>query len=280
MAEDSIQADVQDDVVDQQLDEGQEGQQTGYSADETLAMDNGWKPKDQYKGDLSKWVPADEFNRRGELFNKIEFQNKELKEMRKALKEIVDHQSSVREQAYQEAIRTLKEQKAQAVEEGDSKAFLKVEQQEEQLKETWSKEKAVAKEQTKRGPSEVFTGFLLDNPWYSKDTEQREFADKIGISYAQRLGIQPGTASPEQEAAVLEYVTTKVREKFNVSKKTSAVEAGRGSATGTTSQQSKGVKEADLSSTEKRAMENFVRWGVMSKAEYLKSLDTASGSRR
>lgn len=274
MAEDIQNQDVNEDVVDQEQTQSPE-----YSQAELDAMDAGWKPKDQYKGDPSKWVPAEEFNRRGELFTKIDLQNKEIKEMRKAMRELLDHQSEVKEQAYQEALRTLKEQKAQAVEEGDSKAFLKIEQQEEQLKENWKNDKQNTKEQRRSGPSEVFTNFLVENPWYTKDQEQREYADRIGIAYAQRIGIQPGAASPEQEAVVLEYVISKVKEKFDTAKRPAAVESGRSSARGATAESKGGIKESDLSPTEKRAMENFVKWKVMTKAEYLKSLETA-GSRR
>jgi len=257
--------------------EEQEQQSQELSPAETLAMEGGWKPKEQYNGDPAKWVSAEEFNRRGELFEKIDFQNREIKEMKRAMKEVLDHQGKIREQAYSEALKTLKAQKAQAVEEGDSNVFLKVEEQEEQLKEAWAKEKQEQKAQVRNGPSEVFTGFLVENPWYTKDQEQRDFADKIGIAYAKKLGIQPGTASPEQESAVLEYVVSKVKEKFTAQKKTLAVESGRGGASTATSQQSsKGVKESDLSPTEKRAMDNFVRWGVMSKAEYLKSIETTT----
>lgn len=264
----------------QESTEAQEQQTQQLSPAEQLAIENGWKPKEQYSGDPAKWVSAEEFNRRGELFEKIDYQNKEIKEMRRAMKEVLEHQNQIRNQAYQEALKTLKAQKAQAVEEGDSKAFLLVEEQEEQLKNAWTQEKQEKQAQIKAGPSEVFTGFLVENPWYSKDPEQREYADKIGIAYAQRLGIKPGTATPEQESAVLEYVVTKVKEKYSSQqKKPLPVESGRSGASTKTETQSKGIKETDLSPTEKRAMDNFVRWGVMTKAEYLKSLDTTNSRR-
>jgi len=267
-------------VNEQQVEESQEQDQQQspqYTPAESLAMEGGWKPKDEYNGDPAKWVSAEEFNRRGELFEKIDYQNREIKEMKRAMKEVLDHQGKIREQAYAEALKTLKTQKAQAVEEGDSKVFLAVEEQEEQLKKAWATEKQEQKAQVRNGPSEVFTSFLMENSWYTKDQEQREYADKTGIAYAKKLGIQPGTATPEQESAVLEYVVSKVKEKFSSQKKIQSVESGRGGAQTQTSQQSsKGFKESDLSPTEKRAMDNYVRWGVMTKAEYLKSLDTAT----
>lgn len=271
---------IQEQAAEEQQQVVQEQQQVEFSAAEQKAMESGWKPKDQYSGDPDKWVSAEEFNRRGELFDKIDIQNREIKEMRKAMREILEHQTTVREQAYREALKTLKEEKAKAVEEGNSAAFIAAESKEEELKQAWTVEKQEQKAQIKQGPSEVFMNFLSENRWYQADQEKREYADRIGITYAKRLGIEPGTATPEQEAAVLDYVVTKVNEKYAPTKKAAAVEAGKGSGAASTQSQSKGgIKESDLSPTEKRAMENFVRWGVMTKAEYLKSLETA-GPRR
>ena len=39
---------------------------------EDEARNQGWKPKDEYEGDPTKWRPAKDFVERGELFGKID----------------------------------------------------------------------------------------------------------------------------------------------------------------------------------------------------------------
>lgn len=64
-------ADEQVVVEDQEtLEQPQEVQAPQYSDAEIHAMETGWKPKDQYTGPEGKWVDAEEYLRRGELFDK------------------------------------------------------------------------------------------------------------------------------------------------------------------------------------------------------------------
>ena len=71
---------------------------------ESQAREQGWKPKEEYEGDETKWRPAKEFVERGELFGKIDHMGKELKETRKALKMLQEHHSKVRETEYNKAL--------------------------------------------------------------------------------------------------------------------------------------------------------------------------------
>ena len=71
---------------------------------EAQAREQGWRPKEEFEGDASKWRPAKEFIERGELFGKIDSMGKELKETRKALKMLQEHHSKVRETEYANAL--------------------------------------------------------------------------------------------------------------------------------------------------------------------------------
>ena len=103
----------------------QEGQeQPQFSPVQEQALAQGWVPKEEYKGDPEKWVEAAEFLRRGELFAKIEHQNRELKDVKRALQEITKLHSQVREIEYKRALDTLKAQKKTALEEGDADAVI------------------------------------------------------------------------------------------------------------------------------------------------------------
>ena len=63
---------------------------------ESEAREQGWKPKEEYEGDPEKWRPAKEFVERGELFGKIDVLGRELKETKKALKLLQEHNSKIK----------------------------------------------------------------------------------------------------------------------------------------------------------------------------------------
>jgi len=51
------------------------------SESEIQARESGWKPKDEWDGDPTEWVSAEEFNRRGEYLRKIHNQNRKIKQL-------------------------------------------------------------------------------------------------------------------------------------------------------------------------------------------------------
>ena len=75
---------------------------------ESEAREQGWRPKEEFEGDPEKWRPAKEFVERGELFGKIDTLGKELKETKKALKMLQEHNSKVKETEFKRAVEELK----------------------------------------------------------------------------------------------------------------------------------------------------------------------------
>jgi hypothetical protein len=112
-----------------------------------------------------------------------------------------------------------------------------------------------------------------NNNWYNSDTELREAADALGLSYAK---VHP-EVSPDQ---VLDYVAKKIKaaypEKFTNQNRNrpSSVEGAGNSA----QKSSKGV-DIDMSEEEVRIMNTFVRQGIMTKEEYMKELKAIKGAR-
>ena len=97
---------VKDDVLDESQNQPSEA--------ESEARAQGWVPQEDFEGDKSKWVDAAEFVRRGELFRKIDTQNKELKETKKTLAALKEHYTKVEEAAFNRALSALKAQKVAA----------------------------------------------------------------------------------------------------------------------------------------------------------------------
>jgi hypothetical protein len=261
----------QDLSVDQTTEVVEQQTEPQISPTEKAARDAGWRPKEEFSGDEASWVDAGEFLRRGELFAKISSQNKEVKELRKAIEDIKKHNQSIRESAYKQALQTLREQRAEAIELGDKAAYLQAETQEEQLKNAWKEEQKEQKEpEAKSNGSDIFQAFLAMNPWYVDDADKRSYADTVGAAYAEKNGISIPHATPEEQIKILKHVSRRVEEEYGKSKPTPKVESGQGNVQTPQKTNPLAKVEASLTDEDRRAMNRFIKLGVLTKEEFLK----------
>lgn len=234
---------------------------------EVEAREQGWKPKEEYEGDPTKWRPAKEFVERGELFGKIDHMGKELKETRKALKMLQDHHTKVRETEYNRALTELKALQKKHLEEGNSDGYLETTELLTDLK-AEQKAREVVQQNVPNQPDPRFINWVSANKWYEKDAEMRKYADTLGAGYA---ASNPGI-DPEE---VLQYVTKEVRTRFSTKfvnpnrEKPSTVE---GASTGAANKSS-----FELTDDERKVMNTFVRAGVMSKEDYIAQVKQMRG---
>ena len=93
-----------------QVEQQQEQQQaaTSLTAIEQRALDQGWVPKDEWAGEPDDWRPAREFLDRGELFKKIDDQNRTIKDLKRAQADFAKHHEKVREIEFKRALESLK----------------------------------------------------------------------------------------------------------------------------------------------------------------------------
>ena len=257
--------------TEQQAHIEQQEQQEQIATDpyESDAREQGWKPKEEYEGDPNKWRPAKEFVERGELFGKIDSLGKELKDTKKALKMLQEHHSKVKETEYNRAVTELKTLQKKHLEEGNSDEYLKTTElltdlkAEQKAREVMSQQQAAQPQVDPR-----FVAWQEKNSWYNKDAEMRQFADTLGLGYAQA---NPGMEPDD----VLEYVSKQIKlaykDKFENPNRTkpSAVE-GSNNATPK-------KDEVQLTDDERRVMNTFVRQGVMTKDEYIAQVKAMRG---
>ena len=236
-----------------------------YTPVEQEALESGWVPKAEYKGDEHKWVDAGEFLRRGELFKKIEDQSKQLKDVKKALADMAKLHSQVREVEYKRALESLKQQRKEALAEGDVETFTAVEEKMELVKEQQDalRNTPPPVQETSDGANHpAFQAWVAQNSWYNNNEPMRAFADTLGAQLT-RAG-----NSPDE---VLKKVAIAVREEFpkrftNPNRdKPGAVESGqaRGRSTG----------GFVLTDEERQIMNRFIRTGaIKDEKEYIESL--------
>jgi len=242
---------------------------------EDSAREQGWKPKEEYEGDPEKWKPAKEFVERGELFGKIDSVSKELKETRKALKMLQEHHTKVKETEYKRAVDELKALQKRHLEEGNSDGYLETTELLTDLK-AEQKSREVYAENAPATPDPRFVSWVNANSWYSKDAELREYADVVGMGYANK---NPNL-DPEE---VLQYVTAQVKARFKDKfvnpnrSKPSAVE-------GANTSQAANKNSFELSDDERRVMNSFMRAGVigpngMTKEDYISQVKATRGAK-
>lgn len=243
-------------------------QERQYSAIEQQALDQGWRPKEEFSGDPDAFIDAPEFVRRGELFSKIEHQSKELKQVRQALEALKDHNSKIREVEYNRALKSLEAARKQALVDGEHDQFFALEEKIEEVKQE-KLELDTQLDSVKTDVPEVhpeFEAWVSRNTWYKQDEAMAAFADRIGNKLAAQ-GMIPGE--------VLKQVEAEVKKRFPdsfVNKKQSrpmAVEPAARSGSKSDSFQ--------LDDTEREIMRKFVRTGVMSEKQYIEQLKITKG---
>ena len=237
---------------------------------EQRAMDSGWVPEDEWEGDKSQWRPAKEFLDRGELFHKIDDQNRNIKELKRALDDMKRHHNSVRETEYARALQSLKDQKRTALEEGDAATVVRIDDQIDLVRDEQTKLKQTNVQEeysSSPEPASEFVSWTARNKWYESDTNMKTWADGIGRNLA-AAGMKPDNVLKEIEKQVKDVFPNKFR---NVNRdKPGAVEgsSNKGGKTG---------GSFVLSDDERRVMQRFVRSGVMTEAEYIKDLKSVRG---
>lgn len=233
---------------------------------EVEARASGWVPKEEYNGDENKWVDADEFVRRGPLFKKIDVQNRELKEVKKALDQLKVHHANVKEAAYKEALATLKAQKRDAFVEGDADKIIEIDDKIAETKEEMRRYEQTRAAEVKQAVQEEvhpeFAAWTSRNTWYESSKPMRAFADALGIEL-RATGLSPSEVLKRVEAQVKEEFPQKFR---NANRDKPGAVEGTGKGGG------KGGSEYQLTSFEREIMERFVRQNVMTKEQYIAEL--------
>lgn len=180
---------------------------------EARASDDGWRPLEKWVeegNDPEEWRDARSFLDRGELLSKISSQSKELKEVRKALKMMEEHNLKLADVEYKKALETLRKEKKAALDAGDADRVVKVEDDIDTLKDAHAERKALAQREAVKDANTIhpeFAAWVEKNSWYAQNSAMRGAADKIGMDYAQA---NPGAAPSE----VLKHVEREMRKEF------------------------------------------------------------------
>ncbi len=179
-----------------------------YTEDEQLAMESGWVPKDQWKGDPDAWRSAKDFNERGELFERIKQQSRDIQNLKQAMTFLTDQHKKQYIAGYNEAINSLKAKRDQALEEGDLVAAQRLNDKIDDVRDNLKQAKETpVQANTTIQPTPEFIAWKNKNSWYMNDKTMTSFADAVGHAF---FAENPGTT----ETAMLNTVSREIKKRF------------------------------------------------------------------
>lgn len=228
---------------------------------EQRAISMGWKPKEEFSGEEDDFIDAKEFVRRQPLFDKIESQNKQVKLLNRSINELKEHYTKVNQAAYDRALIDLKNQRKEAIANGDGDAFTRIDDQIKDA-ETQKAELEVLNKPIPQQEIPEFASWRGRNSWYNSVTYMRAFADEIGVKLHQR-GLAPEEVLVEVEKAVRKEFP----EKFRNPNKENAIQLENGKNVS-----GKAKETYQLTDMERKIMNDFARTKVMTPEQYIQSL--------
>jgi hypothetical protein len=170
-------------------------------------------PKEEFRGDPEKWVPADKYVERadsmmpimksqmGKYENEISNLKATVESQKKTTEKLLKMGETVQQRAYEQAKKDLTKEQAQAVADGDVAKWQQLEDQKDKLPQP----EKIEVEPVQSSP--VFDQWLTGNEWYLKDEDMTDFANL----HAQKLT----KANPQMPYhQVLKDVETKIKEIF------------------------------------------------------------------
>jgi hypothetical protein len=230
---------------------------------EQRASEQGWRPKDEWDGEPDDWRTAREFLDRGEFFRKIDDQNRTIKELRKTQIDLTKHLETVRKTEFQRALATLKNQKKTALAEGDVERVIELD---DEIAETRTQmAQAPVQHPVEVDPqlNPIFVSWKQRNSWYDTSDAMRAYADRLGNQL---------TGSPSEILAEVEKAVKKeFAHKFENPRRQAASAVEGGANKGPASKK----EDFKLTDEERRAMQRFVRQGIITEEQYMKDLKEA-----
>lgn len=182
---------------------------------EAEARAAGWTSKEEFKGDLARWVDAETFAKKAdEIMPLLKAANKrlerELAQVKKDVAKASEFFSKAEERAYQRALSEIRAEQEAAVEAGDVTAHRKASDKLDKLREEIGSDIGpTAKGETV--DQEMIDGFIewrADNDWYDSNKAMTEYADMV----ARKLG--PRQESKMSAEEYLAAVREKVEDRF------------------------------------------------------------------
>lgn len=260
-----------------EVNEGQEVQQedvstgsAGSNEIESAASEMGWVPKEEYRGDPSKWVDAATFVERGaksgpilkerneHLIKEIQSIKAEFEQHKKVTEQFKKFQADQAERKANELkaqIAELRAQKSEAIRNGDGDAVNEIDDRIDTLKQSAKEVEKVEVEQPQNNaPHPDFASWKAENSWFDVDKPLTAYATEVAKEMRRKGDMSEGRVFFDK---VKEAVRKDFPHKFgnpNRNKPTS-VETGTGGSFN-------GKTFNDIPAEERKVIKTFIEQGL------------------
>jgi len=180
-----------------------------FTETEQKAIDSGWTPKDQWKGDLAEHRSAKEWVERGEILGKLDYVRRSNELLQRKFNSLQRHHQTVFEAATKRAMADLKAAHRNAVRAGDLDAADRFVDQIEKTKEVAAAQTAELQANEQQVPPE-YQDFAQRNPWYNTNSGMTAAANAFGAAY---IAEEPDKAKADP-TSIFKVVETRMREQY------------------------------------------------------------------
>ena len=261
--------------------EGQELHIDPEQSVEDRARQAGWMPYEEWieaGNNPNDWVGAEAFLVKGEFIQKLKKQSKKIEEMESVINELAEHNKKVAEQQYKKAYEQLKQEKADALQEGDTDRVVDIDERMKQAERQYAEK--VQQENQKQSNSPTDNPFQEwiekpENQWYNEDPVLRRQADALAQEIVQNEGQQDfQTVVQKVEQRLAQELPEQWGKWKGGGKKEAPAVNPTSQATSTSRRGNKKKASAkDMNEDQKKIAEKFVRQGVFnSMDEYAQQL--------
>lgn len=240
---------------------------------EQEAKQDGWRPKEEWQGDPSDWVDAQTFVERGEritgiLKSKVDRLEERLSKAEAANKKFGQYHKQAMEKtrkAAQQRVERLEELLAEAISNGDGQAYTQINRELENTRNNMPP--APDGDDSTPEIDPIGQRWLDQNNWYGKDPTLSTFADGA----ADRLRAQ-GFAGQAYFDELTRMVEEAFPEKFKNPNRNKPSEINDDGSPGSGTSPKKRSYNS-LPADAKKACDEFVEMGIMTREDYIKEYD-------
>lgn len=247
-----------------------------YSDAEKVARSQGWRPKEEYKGNPNDWVDAETFVERGPVFRHVEklkktveAESKENAKLRDMVSALLEDIREAEAKAREKVLKEIENKKAAAEEANDLLTYKALQEQEAEYK----KKEVVREPEPVKGPSEEYKAVVARHPWIEHIHDDDLAAEKY--FYCDReinklLKVNPRASEAEQFAVIDRVIAERYTPEKESKPKVSSVSGGAGAKPKETAK----VTLSNLTPAQKYIYDRLKDSSYgMSQEDYLKSLN-------
>jgi chromosome segregation ATPase len=248
---------------------------------EELARAQGWKGPEEFSGPPEKFKSAEDFLKVAEdyapvsrernryLTEQLEKLNQKYEQTQSTLHKLADHHKKTAQLAYKRALRELSQKRQEAVELGDTDTFKKVDEEIQELQAAKPEDEISPANsgQSAQSHQETLDKWVSENEWFVNDITLHQAA----IAAGNILSIKHPTMSPEKQLAeIKKMVMEQYPEKFESDKASKVSPVLGGDNYSGSGGRGRKKSYSDLPGDAKKACDDFVKQGLMTKDDYVK----------